>query len=221
MMKFCFLVPLFLFSLAISAHAQSPAREDFEWCDIWLTHVNDTNLPRVLLIGDSISKYSFPEVEKELAGKAYVNRLSTSAFATDPVLLTPIAPVLDNSHFDVIVFNNGMHGWQHSEQEYEATLPSMLDAIRKHAPSAKLIWADTTAIKQEPDSPTGTPSGVRIKARNAIADKLMQDNQIPVINLYDVTSRHPELHSDNIHFNDQGTALIGGSIVSAVQKLLP
>src|SRR5690349_15909760 len=55
-----------------------PAREAIEWCDIWISHANETNLPRVLLIGDSIARDYYPEVEKQLAGKAFVARLATS-----------------------------------------------------------------------------------------------------------------------------------------------
>ena len=57
------------------------------------------------------------ELEKKLAGKAFVARLATSRFLADPVLLKEIALVLDQMRFDVIHFNNGMHGWQHSELE--------------------------------------------------------------------------------------------------------
>src|SRR5277367_4881011 len=73
------------------------ARESIEWCDLWISHANATNLPRVLLIGDSITRAYYPEVEKHLAGKAYVARLATSRFIADPVLLQEIALVLDNT----------------------------------------------------------------------------------------------------------------------------
>jgi len=33
-----------------------PSLESIEWCDIWISHANETNLPRVLLIGDSITQ---------------------------------------------------------------------------------------------------------------------------------------------------------------------
>jgi len=36
-------------------NAAPPARESIEWCDIWISHANETNLPRVLLIGVSIA----------------------------------------------------------------------------------------------------------------------------------------------------------------------
>jgi hypothetical protein len=43
-----------------------------------LPHTNDHQLPRVLLIGDSITGGYYSDVEKALAGRAYVARLSTS-----------------------------------------------------------------------------------------------------------------------------------------------
>src|SRR6478672_8013613 len=121
-----------------------PSRESIEWCDIWISHANETKLPRVLLIGDSIARDYYPEVEKRLAGKAFIARLTTSRFLADPVLLKEIELVLDQEKFDVIHFNNGMHGWQHSEAEYEKALPRFIKTIRSHARKAKLIWATTT-----------------------------------------------------------------------------
>src|SRR5262245_41431470 len=103
-----------------------PAREFIEWCDIWISHANETNLPRVLLIGDSIARDYYPEVEKRLAGRAFVARLATSRFVADPVLLKEIEMVLNCTKFDVIVFNNGMHGWQHGEAEYRKAFPKMM-----------------------------------------------------------------------------------------------
>src|SRR5215471_16138762 len=70
---------------ADESKANPPARESIEWCDIWISHANETNLPRVLLIGDSIARDYYPEVEKRLAAKAFVARLATSRFAADPV----------------------------------------------------------------------------------------------------------------------------------------
>src|SRR5205823_9742621 len=127
--------------------AAPPACEAIEWCDIWISHANETNLPRVLLIGDSITRGYYPEVEERLAGKAFVARLATSRFVADPVLLKEISLVLDETKFDVIHFNNGMHGWQHSEGEYRKVFPEFVAAIRAHASQPKLIWATTTPLR--------------------------------------------------------------------------
>src|SRR5690348_11046894 len=82
-------------NFAAEPNAAPPAREAIEWCDIWISHANETNLPRILLIGDSIAREYYPEVEKRLAGKAFVARLATSRFLADPVLLKEIELVLD------------------------------------------------------------------------------------------------------------------------------
>jgi hypothetical protein len=205
------------------ANSSPSARESIEWCDIWISHANETNLPRVLLIGDSITRAYYPEVEKHLEGKAYVARLSSSAFISDPVLLKQVEMVLGGYKFDVIHFNNGMHGWQHSETEYEQAFPKFLKTIQKCAPDAKLIWADTTPLKESPvlqadDQTRATDE--RIAARNAIALKFMRAEGIPVDDLNTPMRGHPGYHSDNVHFNDQGVALQAAQVATHIERLL-
>jgi GDSL-like Lipase/Acylhydrolase family len=204
--------------------AAPPSREAIEWCDIWISHANETNLPRVLLIGDSIVRDYYPEVEKRLAGKAFVGRLATSRFVADPVLLKEIETVLDGTKFDVIVFNNGMHGWQHSEAEYRKAFPKLIKAIRAHAPKAKLIWATTTPLRNGKDVTYDTKaeySDERIAARNAVAAEIVAAQKIPTVDLNAAVRGHPEFHSDNVHFNGQGSQILAAQVCAAVAKLLP
>jgi hypothetical protein len=210
------------------AHAQSPTyppagRESIEWCDIWIPHANETNLPRVLLIGDSITRAYYPEVEKNLEGKAYVGRLSSSAFISDPILLSQIEMMLSQYKFDVIHFNNGMHGWTHSEKEYAAAFPKFLATIQKYAPHAKLIWANTTPLKISPnllaDNQTEA-TDERIAKRNEIALKLVQAKRIPVDDLNTPMRGHPEWHIDNVHFDDQGIAIQAAQVAAQIEKQL-
>jgi len=204
--------------------AAPPAREAIEWCDIWISHANETNLPRVLLIGDSIVRDYYPEVEKRLAGKAFVGRLATSRFVADPVLLKEIETVLSGTKFDVIVFNNGMHGWQHSEAEYRKAFPKLIKAIRAHAPKAKLIWATTTPLRNGKDVTYDTKaeySDERIAARNAVAAEIVAAQKIPTVDLNAAVRGHPEFHSDNVHFNGQGSQILAAQVCTAVEQLLP
>jgi lysophospholipase L1-like esterase len=131
--------------------------------------------------------------------------------------------VLGEYKFDVIHFNNGMHGWQHSEEEYAQAFPKFLKTIQKYAPNAKLIWANTTPLKASPNLPAdnqGQATDERIAARNAIALKLVQAQGIPTDDLNTPMRGHPELHSDNVHFNDQGIALQAGQVAAHIGKLL-
>ena len=197
--------------------------EAIEWCDLWQPNQTKTGLPRVLLIGDSITRGYHAAVQKQLAGKALVDRLASSAFVSDPMLLAEVAMVLDNTHYDIIHFNNGMHGWQHSEEEYREAYPIFVETIHKHAPGAALICATTTPLKVSAQSKPGDPVSTdeRIAARNAIASEIVKPLNIPVDDLFTPMSGHPELHSDNVHFNAQGISIQGEQVASEIEKLLP
>jgi hypothetical protein len=202
----------------------TPERESIEWCDTWISHANETNLPRVLLIGDSIVRDYYPEVEKQLAGKAFVARLATSRFVADPVLLKEIESVLSGGKFDVIQFNNGMHGWQHSEADYRKAFPKMIKTIRSNAPKAKLIWATTTPLREGKGVTDDTKvaySDLRIGARNAIAGEIVTAQKIPIDDLNAAVRGHPEYHSDNVHFNSQGIQIQAVQVSAEIEKLLP
>ena len=179
-------------------------------------------MPRVLLIGDSITRGYYPEVEKRMAGKAYVAQLATSAFLSDPMLLKEVALILDSLKVDVIHFNNGLHGWQHSEEEYSKAFPEFVATIQKHAPRAQLIWATTTALKENtPVRPgEGPSSGKRIAARNAIAAQFVKAQNIPVDDLNALMAGHPEYYSDGAHFTAGGITLQADQVAAEIGKLL-
>jgi lysophospholipase L1-like esterase len=212
--------------LGAAVRAETPpmppsGRESVEWCDIWISHADKTNLPRVLLIGDSITQAYYPEVEKKLVGRAYVARLSSSAFISDPALLQQIEMVLGSTKFDVIHFNNGMHGWQHNEEEYGAAFPRFLKTIRRGAPAAKLIWANTTPLKISPaNAAPQQATDARIAARNDIALKFVAAEKIPVDDQFSIALGHPENHSDNVHFNDHGIALQAAQVADTIAQAL-
>jgi hypothetical protein len=221
------LMMVMLTGVTLAAHAaplENPGtnHESIEWCDVWLPHANETNLPRVLLIGDSITRDYFREVEKRLAGKAYVGRLSSSAFIGDGALLEQIKMTLGSMKFEIIHFNNGMHGWQHTEKEYQDAFPACLATIHKFAPQAKLIWASTTPLKVSPVTPENSTEATdaRIAERNSIALKFVAAERIPVDDLCSLMNGHPEFHRDNIHFNREGIALQAAQVASQIEQVL-
>ncbi|HEY1190437.1 MAG TPA: hypothetical protein VGE74_22580, partial [Gemmata sp.] len=101
-------------------------RESIEWLDVWVPGNGVRDQPRVLLIGDSITRAYYKSVEDTLKGKAIVCRLATSKSLGDPGLLDEVKLVLGQAKFDVIHFNNGMHGWGYSEDEYAKALPELI-----------------------------------------------------------------------------------------------
>jgi lysophospholipase L1-like esterase len=205
------------------APASPDLRETIEWIDYWDPQANNkSDLPRVLLIGDSITRGYYDAVAKNLQGKAVVIRLANSQWISDPMLLAEIAVVLDNNKFDIIHFNNGMHGWQHSEDEYKAAFPAYLATIQKHAPNAKLIWATTTPITQ-PNKPTQIdPRTERVKVRNSIAHDFITQAGIPEDDIFTAILPHPEFHDmGGIHYLPEGREFEGKEVAEQIEKLLP
>ena len=122
-----------------------------------------------------------------------------------------------------IHFNNGMHGWQHSEEEYRTAFPQLVKTIRAHAPNAKLLWATTTPLRNGKDVTWDTKaeySDARIAARNAIAAEMVAIEKILTVDLNASVQGHPELHSDNVHFNGDGVKILAAEVSAAVEKLL-
>ena len=195
---------------ASAIHAEEPhiARESYEWANIWIPEATGTKLPRVLLIGDSITGGYGRKVAESLKGKASVAQLTTSKSIGDPVLLVEVALVLDQCRFDVVHFNNGLHGWGYSEAEYQKHFPELVATIRKHAPKAKLIWATITPMRQPGKLDVIAESTKRVQARNKIAEGIVAKEGIAVDDLYGLVKDHPEYWSpDGVHFNAKGIAV--------------
>jgi hypothetical protein len=208
---------------AVRADAPSAPslRETIEWIDYWDPQANKSDLPRVLLLGDSITRGYYDVVASELKGKAIVVRFATSHWISDPMLLAEIALVLDNNKFDVIHFNNGMHGWQHSEDEYKAAFPVYLATIRQHAPSAKLIWATTTPVTMSGKPEQLDPKTERVKVRNSIAHGFVTEAGIPEDDLFSFVLPHPEYHDmGGVHYLDAGKQAEGKEVAAQIEKLL-
>ncbi|HEX4349376.1 MAG TPA: hypothetical protein VH251_03270, partial [Verrucomicrobiae bacterium] len=60
----------------------------------------------------------------------------------------------------------------------------------------------------------------RIAARNIIASRLVHAEGISIDDLNTPMRGHPEYHSDNIHFGDQGIAIQAAQVAAAIEPLL-
>ena len=219
---------LFCLFINIGAYAQDninevkPKRENTEWADLWMPNTNDTGLPRVLLIGNSITRQYYPEVEKQLKGKAYVSRLSTSKSIGDPALLQEIALVLSYGSFDVIHFNNGMHGWDYSEAEYAKAFPDVYKIIRQNAPKAKLIWANTTPVKTGNGMAQLSPKTQRIEERNRIATEYLKGKGVKINDLFSIAKYNTAFYDggDGVHLQPIGVKALATQVADNILEVL-
>lgn len=213
-----------IFVCAISPFlvADEPIRERIEWIDIWVTDADKDDLPKVLFVGDSITRGYFGGVEKHLAGKAGCARLTTSKCVSDPTFNDDLQLLLKQYKFSVIHFNNGLHGWGYTEEQYRDGLSKTVLAIKQHAGDAKLIWTTTTPMRKKDDLQAFADDTSRVKARNGLAAEIMKDNAAATDDLFRLVETHAEWQStDGVHFNAMGNEAMAKQVAERVLEQLP
>jgi len=218
---------LLLFSLCCLAgphpwaRAQSAASrpEEVEWTwEVRPSHI-DPKLPNVLLVGDSITRNYFPEVQSQLASVANVYLFASSTSIGDPRLIRQLDEfaLIENVPFKVVHFNNGMHGWNYSENEFKNAFPSVLHELHTIAPDASPIWATITPVRA--DKSPG-PTNARIDARNSIALSFVTKAEIPIDNQHELMTHHADQYQDDVHFNPTGASIQGKQVAEYVRAAL-
>ncbi len=205
-----------------AAKLTSFPHENIEWLDITTPDANVT-LPRVLLIGDSITRLYYPQVQAALKDRAAIGRLSTSKCAGDPELLREVDSLLRQYRFDIIHFNNGMHGSEVDLTTYDAGLTALLALIRRDQPNARLVWAATTPVRTKNDLQHLDPvANDRVKQRNERASRTMKAAGVPVEDLFTLMLDQPgDYMPDGIHPNPDGVKREAQRVVATLSALLP
>ena len=224
MTRFAIATVASIFLTASAAPAADPprvVRENIEWLDVWVPGNGVKDQPRVLLIGDSIARGYYKAVEDKLKGKAVVCRLATSKSLGDPGLLDEVKLVLGQAKFDVVHFNNGMHGWGYTEGEYAKAIPDLVAAIRKGAPGAKLVWASTTPVRVAQKVDQLDPKTDRVKACNKAVAEVMAKERITANDLFALVIEKPDWFSnDGVHLNTKGSTATGEQVAAQILKAL-
>jgi GDSL-like Lipase/Acylhydrolase family len=202
-------------------HQQTPVSrpEEIEWTwEVRPSHV-DPGLPNVLLVGDSITRNYFPEVQRQLANVANVYLFAASTSVGDPRLPHLLAEfdAMEDVAYKVVHFNNGMHGWTYSESEYKQAFPSFLSALHAIAPTASFIWASTTPVKVEK---APGPTNARIQARNSIALSYVNNAGFPLDDQHELMSHYSDRYEDDVHFNSAGAAIQGQQAAQSIRTSL-
>ena len=182
----------------------------------WDFVADDPRLPRVLLIGDSVSRgYTLP-VRAALAGRANVHRAPENCGPTANGL-KKLDVWLGAGRWDAIVFNFGIHDRATPLADYTARLEQLV--ARLQATGARLVWASTTPI---PDDPAKKQAAASIVERNVAAAAVMARHGIPVADLFAaITPRLAALQNPaDVHFNAAGYDLLGRQVADAVTARL-
>jgi hypothetical protein len=195
--------------------------ERTEWTNMWVENTGVDTLPRLLLIGDSHVQQYYGFVKKELEGLFTFGRYTGSKCLGNLYLLDEIRLFLRQYPCDVIVFNNGLHGRAYPDTIYVAALPAVFRIFREEAPRAKVIWVNTTPVRDKENLEAFGEFTEHVKVRNDLAEKFMEQHGIPVVDNWSVGYDHPEYYShDGVHFNKEGKAAEARNVAVTVRKVL-
>jgi hypothetical protein len=198
-----------------------------------LAQITDiAGLPRVLLLGDSISiGYTLP-TRARLAGKANVHRPAENCSDSGKGIRT-LDQWLGTEKWDVIHFNFGLHDVKYLDEkgalvspekgkqvasvaDYEKNLRTLVARLKKTG--AKLIFATTTPV------PAGSSGRVEHSEvpYNAAAVRVMKENGIAVDDLHAfVTARQEKIQlPKNVHFSKEGYEQLADTVVANIGPLL-
>ncbi len=194
--------------------------ENIEWSSTRVNGANKTDLPHVLIIGDSHVDAYFDAVVKALESKAYPCKFTTSKSMGDPVFLEQLEEMLKQYRFDVISFNNGLHSGAYSAEEYAAFIPLVYKLLTKYG-NAKIQWVNTTAMRDSHDLQILRPFNANIVKGNEYVKAFAGKKNIPVIDDYSLSIAHPEFYqNDGVHFTPEGVAAESHNVIQGILALL-
>jgi GDSL-like Lipase/Acylhydrolase family len=183
-------------------------------------------LPRVLIIGDSISMGYTQPVRKLLEGKANVHRIPQNGGPTKNGIAN-IEKWLGAGKWDVIHFNWGIHDLrvmpdgkhQVVAADYEKNLRTLVARMKQTG--AKLIWATTTPIPDGELNPKRSFGSV--KEYNDIAAKVMAENGVAIDDLNaHMTPQFERLHNPkDLHYGKEGYEFLAQKAAEEIAKALP
>jgi acyl-CoA thioesterase-1 len=214
------------------ARSQAGARKPRRANPAYAPIADDPALPRVLLIGDSISiGYTLP-TRAALAGKANVHRPPTNCGPTTRGLQS-IDDWLGDSKWDVIHFNWGLHDLKYMDEkggladpekgeqqvpidQYEKNLDQLVQRMKKTG--ATLIWCSTTPV---PEGSKGRVKGDAAKY-NTAAKRVMEKHGVAVDDLYAFAlPRLKEIQRPaNVHFTPDGSKALAAQVAASILQAL-
>ena len=191
-------------------------------------------MPRVLLIGDSISiGYTLP-VRELLKGKVNLHRIPTNGGATIKGL-EQIDSWIGKKKWDVIHFNWGLHDLKYMGPngenlfpkekggkvqvalvKYKKNLERLVSRLNKTG--AKLIWRNTTPI---PPGSKGRYVGDSI-SYNSAASLVMIRHGIPTHDLFTLSRERMKeiMKPANVHFTEEGSKVLAESVAEVILEAL-
>ena len=185
--------------------------ETYEWDNTWLEQANNATADRVLYIGDSISCQIRQFATKASDGKLLFDGYGSSKGIDNPYLKDSIRLfAAQQGTRKVVLFNNGLHGWHLTEDEYKIYYDKIVSFLIDEFKDVPLVLVLTTHIGDEEREK-------RVVARNDVVLEIANKYNLKVIDLYSESLKlHEHLDEYGVHFDEFGNMTLAKKIVSEI-----
>ena len=194
-------------------------RERFEWIHSWCDETGKADLPRVLLIGDSICHGYQEKVRAQLKGICYVDYLATSYAIDDRMYNDLVKSFLNGSEYQLLHINHGLHGIHMPQSSYKRRFAKLLSFVEK---DVKVIMATSTCVYQKGNNNFDKRWMKRVEERNAAVQELIFENDYCLDDLYEVSMQMPRAlrAQDGTHYLDEGYDVLATAVVDSIKQVL-
>ena len=194
--------------------------ENIEWTRSWIVNTNDTILPKVLIIGDSHVERYYGIVAKNLESHASCSKFTTSKSLGDPVFIKQLELILKQYTFDIIAFNNGLHGEDYAIEAYSKYVPIAYNLLKNNAKTS-VIWVNSTAIRSKNNLNEFAPRNNQIVERNKYLSHFTKENKIILLDFYSKTAHNIDYYTnDGVHFNKEGVHTEATLVTQKIAEVL-
>lgn len=194
-------------------------KENIEWLRLWCEDTNDAALPRVALIGDSITEGYFRLVQKEMKGIALVDYLATSYSIDSAAYREMVKAFVADSNYAAVHYNYGLHAYGLDDETYESRCREMLTFISSRAKTA--VGLSTTVLTEDLQTENREWKD-KVATRNNRLEKIAAELGLPVNDLYSISQnlKGENRTADGVHFVEEGSLALAESVVASLKKLL-
>ena len=190
-------------------------KEQFEWIHSWCDETLNGDLPRVLLVGDSITHNYQEKVRELLRGVCYVDYISTSYAIDAKIYNRLVYDFMTDSDYELIHFNNGLHGIHIPKRTYKSKLKNLLAKVEN---GRKIVLATSTLVYKEGNKRLDGAWMKRVRERNSAMQELAEEKGYGLDDLYPVSVSIPKdyRYLDGTHYLPEGYAMLAEAVAACI-----
>jgi hypothetical protein len=203
-------------------------RERIEWGNTWWEEANNSNIDRIAMLGDSVTRGIRGKLnDLFVKDNCVVDCCCSSSQITDEMTEKQIRFFFEAFGFDyrLVIFQwGGQHGFNRlcckDEQyrgEFTESLTQVVDVVMEYCNNIVFLPATPTVYKEDLSS-LNIERNMEIVTRNEILRQLAGKYSKKYVDIYGICLEPHMVHTDYIHFDSHSNEYMANKIYENIEK---